>query len=673
MSIYYQIKERAGYYCRQFLVINTIKPIYYRIKVLEWADKLVEFSTMFVLMTYLTEMWKLDITHAAAIVNLFAGAATILPIGMAFLVDAFVGDYYCLLVSSLAFSFGMAIMTVSTLTINGDTQKFHMFYIALTLNAIGVSGHRVSVASFLERQVQIDTQSNQDDIERKRPRKLIERFLKGDIMVVLLLYVAVVAFSYAPWCVRFGIPTAGMMVATLLFVSGSCSYNKHAKPQRRSPLTTVCRVLAASLYKRSCHSPWDANKLYENQLSAHFVPHTQGLRFLDKAAIIVTTQTTPDQQEQNGWKLCRVTEVEEVKLLIRMIPLWMTFIMSGVVRSIGDTYFAEQANNMDDKIGKLTVPGLFILQAFYQVSKLVFTELSSKVANKLSQKSSGRCVGPIGVILAMVFSILCCVIAAKVETGRLNVTKSVGLVEKPSEIIPMSIFWLLPQFFLLAAVDGTSEYLCDDLDEVSGYGIACFYRGQEVPTSTIRYLRLFTNAVCGVGIVGSVVLPYEVSLFTKMGGRPSWFQDTLNRSRLDKYYWTVAVLSFINLVFCILVAIWYTRQHVKIPRKVASGHTSTLPLTNHDILLTLSNEATGIPQQACHLAHGSSSFLASDASGISTRHVIQHTAPARALQHQSPSHLSGPCEANAQATCLGHAVSVHGTMSCSSATAHDTI
>lgn len=232
------------------------------------------------------------------------------------------------------------------------------------------------------------------------------------------------------------------------------------------------------------------------------------------------------------------------------------------MKSIGDTYFSEQANNMDDKIGKLTVPGLFILQAFYQVSKFVFTGLSSKVANKLFQKSSGRCVGPIGVISAMVFSILCCIIAAKVETRRLNVTKRVGLVEEASEIIPMSMFWLLPQFFFLAAVDGTSEYLCEDLDEVSGYCIACFYRGQ-VPTSTmIRYLRLFTKAVCGAGIVGSVILADEVSSFSKMGGRPSWFQHTLNRSRLDNYYWTVAVLSFLNLVLCILVAIWYTCQHL---------------------------------------------------------------------------------------------------------------
>ena len=54
---------------------------------------------------YLTNVWSLNITHAAAIVNVFSGVATIMPIGMAFLVDAFMGDYWMLLLSSLAYSF----------------------------------------------------------------------------------------------------------------------------------------------------------------------------------------------------------------------------------------------------------------------------------------------------------------------------------------------------------------------------------------------------------------------------------------------------------------------------------------------------------------------------------------------------------------------------------------
>ena len=57
---------------------------------------------VWVMMTYLTNVWTLDLSHAAAIVNVFTGAATIMPIGMAFLVDAFMGDYWMLLLSSLA-------------------------------------------------------------------------------------------------------------------------------------------------------------------------------------------------------------------------------------------------------------------------------------------------------------------------------------------------------------------------------------------------------------------------------------------------------------------------------------------------------------------------------------------------------------------------------------------
>ena len=57
------------------------------------------------MMPYLTTVWNLDITRAAAIVNVFSGVATIMPIGMAFLVDAFMGDHWMLLLSSLAYSF----------------------------------------------------------------------------------------------------------------------------------------------------------------------------------------------------------------------------------------------------------------------------------------------------------------------------------------------------------------------------------------------------------------------------------------------------------------------------------------------------------------------------------------------------------------------------------------
>jgi peptide/histidine transporter 3/4 len=57
------------------------------------------------MMTYLTNVWGLDITRAAAIVNVFVGLQFIMPVGMAFLVDAFLGHYRMLLLSSLACCF----------------------------------------------------------------------------------------------------------------------------------------------------------------------------------------------------------------------------------------------------------------------------------------------------------------------------------------------------------------------------------------------------------------------------------------------------------------------------------------------------------------------------------------------------------------------------------------
>ena len=74
------------------------------IAVLLWTDILAAYA-VWVMMTNLTNVWRLNLTHAAAIVNMFTGAATIMPIVMAFLVNSFMGEFWMLLLSSLAYSF----------------------------------------------------------------------------------------------------------------------------------------------------------------------------------------------------------------------------------------------------------------------------------------------------------------------------------------------------------------------------------------------------------------------------------------------------------------------------------------------------------------------------------------------------------------------------------------
>ncbi|KAM4078828.1 hypothetical protein ACB094_09G069600 [Castanea mollissima] len=514
-----------------------------RITVLIWADILTAYA-LFVMMTYLTNVWKLNFTHAAAIVNVFSGVATIMPIGMAFLVDAFMGDYWMLLLSSLAYSFGLSFLEMSTPHVLpdaarncdahkpdciGDAQKV-LFYTALVLIAIGISGHITSLESFLEKQKENQTSAQENSV------KPMPHQVAGSLFVVLLAIVGCIALPYIkPWSVRFGIPAICTVVATFLFTTGSRSYKPSGPQPEGSPLTTLCRVFVASASKTFHHLP--PNDIQE--------PYTQSLRCLDKAAIEVQTQNQ-EQIEQSRWKLCTREEVEDTKMLIRMIPMWMTFIMCGVVISIGNTYFLDQANDMNREVGKLKVP-LPIFKFFYDLVKDKFHKKYVKLTEKLM--IPGKYVPPYGIIVAMLFSILCCITAAKVETRRLDMIRSHGLLDKPNdskEIIPMSVFWLLPQFLLLGAVEGMSNFSIDQ-----------FFTNQ-APASMSRYLKLFRHSVIGAGTVGSVLSVYVVGKFSERGGRTNWFQDTLNKSRLDNYYWTLTVLSCINLFLCILVALQYT-------------------------------------------------------------------------------------------------------------------
>ncbi|KAM7461398.1 hypothetical protein LguiA_029519 [Lonicera macranthoides] len=152
----------------------------------------------------------------------------------------------------------------------------------------------------------------------------------------------------------------------------------------------------------------------------------------------------------------------------------------------------------------------------------------------------------------MIFSVLCCITAAKVEIRRIGVIRSHGLLDKPKEDIPMSLFWLLPQYLLLAALDGFSQA-----------SITGFFENQ-APPSMKKYLLYFTNGVLGLGTMGSVLSVYIVGKVSEKGGITNWFRDNLNESRLDRYYWTLAGLSAVNLVVYILVASFYSYRESQV-------------------------------------------------------------------------------------------------------------
>ncbi|KAG7574037.1 Proton-dependent oligopeptide transporter family [Arabidopsis suecica] len=507
-----------------------------RVIVLSWAFTVAWF-TLWMLMLYLTNEMKLKFTDAAAIVNVFAGVSAIGHLGMQFLVDAFIGHFWMLCLSTLAFSFGFGFLAISASPIlSGNGQK-SLFYVALTVISVGIFGRSISLGVFTEDQLE-------DGRNKGNPAKLVS-FVIGNVgNFVFLLLAAIAMPQISPWFVRFAIPSGCEVLAMMIFLSGACSYNR-VKPGG-SPLTAVFRVFVASASKLSCSYPNNSSQLYEKaECDQDIKPHTSSLRCLDRAAMILQTESL-EQQRKNRWKLCRVTEVEQTKSVIRTVPLFATSLISGIVFSLGNTFFLEQANHMDSKFGSWNLP-LPLLLLFSEAARLGSRELCVMAAKRHAidlPESPKQTKTPYGIPVSIILSIFCCSIAAHVESRRLKVVRTQGLLY---ETAPMSVFWLLPQYILLGSITGIYE------------NSFALYLEETVPEELSQYMVLFNVGVCGVGIMCNIAL---VSVVGRLSGG-KWFQDTINKSRLDNYYWVLTVFCMFNLLLYFSVTYRYTMCNKK--------------------------------------------------------------------------------------------------------------
>ena len=71
-------------------------------------------------------------------------------------------------------------------------------------------------------------------------------------------------------------------------------------------------------------------------------------RFLDKATI--ATDWDHENKTNVDWRICTTTQIEEVKLVLRFMPIWMTFLIYGVICAQTPTFFTKQGNTMDRRI-----------------------------------------------------------------------------------------------------------------------------------------------------------------------------------------------------------------------------------------------------------------------------------------------------------------------------------
>ncbi|OMO78820.1 Proton-dependent oligopeptide transporter family [Corchorus olitorius] len=103
------------------------------------------------------------------------------------------------------------------------------------------------------------------------------------------------------------------------------------------------------------------------------------------------------------------------------------------------------------------------LQSFIPIYDRVFVPIARTFTKEPAGIAMLQRIGT-GILLSAV----CMLVAALIETRRLEIAEKNGLVDQPNAIIPMSMWWLVPQYVLLGAADvftrvGLQEFFYDQI------------------------------------------------------------------------------------------------------------------------------------------------------------------------------------------------------------------
>ena len=270
-------------------------------------------------------------------------------------------------------------------------------------------------------------------------------------------------------------------------------------------------------------------------------------RFLDKVAFI-SSRDFVDQNQciRNPWRLCPITQVEEVKCILRLLPIWLCTTIYSVVFTQMASLFVEQGAVMKTTISHFRIPPAS-MSSFDILSVALFIFLYRRILDPLVgriKKSDSKGLTELQRMgIGLVIAVMAMVSAGIVECYRLKYAiKDCKTCDGSSSL---SIIWQIPQYAFIGA------------SEVFMYvGQLEFFNAQ-----TPDGLKSFGSALCMTSIsLGNYVSSLLVSIVMKISTEdhmPGWIPGNLNKGHLDRFFFLLAALTTVDLVVYIGSAKWY--------------------------------------------------------------------------------------------------------------------
>ncbi|XP_061356393.1 protein NRT1/ PTR FAMILY 4.5-like [Gastrolobium bilobum] len=518
------------------------------------------------LVTYFNGIMHYDIADAANMVTNFSGVAYILSIVVAIVADTWIGRYKCVLISGFFEFLGLVLLTVQAHyaslkppicdiseknahceKLGGKYEAF--LYISLYLLAFGSAGVKASLPSHGADQF--------DERDPKEARQLSSYF-NGLLLAVCIG--AAFSLTFNVWIQDnkgfdwgFGISTIAVVLGTIIFAFGLPMYRIHVT-KTTSGIIEIIQVYIAAIRNRNLPLPEDPRELYEIEqdkeaaVEIEYLPHRDILRFLDRAAIQRESDVQPETPEApNPWKLCRVTQVENAKIILSMVPILCCTIIMTLCLAQLQTFSVEQGYTMDTSITKhfhIPPASLSIIPVVFLIIIVPFYD---RICVPLLRKFTGIPTGithlqRIGV--GLILSSISMAIAAIIEVKRKGVARDNNMIDALQVVqpLPLSIFWLSFQYFVFGIAD-MFTYV----------GLLEFFYS-EAPRGLKSTSTCFLWCSMAVGYFLSAILVQTVNGVTKnITASGGWLAgNNINRNHLNLFYLFLSILSLINFFVYLL-------------------------------------------------------------------------------------------------------------------------
>ncbi|VAH98938.1 unnamed protein product [Triticum turgidum subsp. durum] len=315
------------------------------------------------MLVYLLKEYHVDGVKAAQIANVVRGSLNLVPIAGAVLSDSYLGCFPVILAGAAINVLAFVLFTLTaalpslrpphcTLSSaecqQGSPGQLFVLYAAICLLAIGAGGTRFNIATMGADQ--FSSTRDKDSFFNWYLVFLYASFMLGDTAIVYIQ-------DSVSWAVGFGVCLATTAFGTIMLLLGVYYYRMPAT--KASPYTELARVIVAAVRKGSIKVCGAQGSVHYNVGAGAVVdPSGDGapsksLRFLNRAAMI----TTSDKSSVSGdvsagsWRLCTVQQVEDLKAVVSVFPLWSSGILLFMSIGVMIGMIVLQALAMDRSVG----------------------------------------------------------------------------------------------------------------------------------------------------------------------------------------------------------------------------------------------------------------------------------------------------------------------------------